>query len=134
MQKKSVSLEKARLYIEQMDLDYIVEAMCATDYPLPRWNAADAAHCLKLYKNFLWLQKKYHPEFLVPTREIDEFWHNHILVTKKYFEDCENIFGHYLHHEPASPNEDPQTLVENYLKTKQYYLDEFGVPLDLVVS
>jgi hypothetical protein len=95
---------------------------------LPQWTEEDATHCARLYKNFLFLFKKHFPEPLVPTRHIDEFWHNHILYTKKYTEDCLNIFGHYLHHEPAGEG-DSVELVEQFLKTKQYYFDEFGEEL-----
>jgi hypothetical protein len=135
MLKKQVNLEAARSYIEQLDLNYIAEAMCSKNYPLPRWNRSDALHCLELYKNFLLLQKKYSQNTLVPSREIDEFWHNHILYTKNYFQDCLNIFGHYFHHEPASPNDqDSQQLINDYLKTKKLYLDEFGMPLELIAK
>ncbi|VVC76521.1 hypothetical protein AQUSIP_18360 [Aquicella siphonis] len=127
----SVSLEEARCYIDALDLTYIAESMCAPHYPLPRWTHADAVQCCQLYKNFLFLLKKYLPMPLVPTREIDEFWHNHILYTRNYFHDCEKIFGHYLHHEPASPTDDGQALISNFLETKKLYLEEFGQPLVL---
>lgn len=127
-----VELETARQYIEALDLQYIIDAMCAASYPLPRWTLQDAKRCAQLYKNFLMLQKKHHPEPLVPTRQIDEFWHNHILYTQRYTQDCLAIFGHYLHHEPALPDENPGKLVNSYLKTKQYYLKEFKQPLDLI--
>jgi hypothetical protein len=128
---QEISLQAARLYIEQLDLNYIIEAMCSPSYALPRWTVSDATRCLRLYKNFLFLQKKHLPESLVPSRQIDEFWHNHILYTKNYLHDCLNIFGHYLHHQPASPNEDSQYLVQHYLKTKAFYFAEFGESLDL---
>ena len=53
------------------------------------------------YKRFLILSKKYPDEFLVPTKSIDLIWHAHILFTKKYHEDCDKIFGKYLHHMPS---------------------------------
>ena len=126
----STSFLAARAHIEALDLDYIVASMCAESYPLPRWTLPDATHCCRLYKNFLILIKKHHPEFLVPTREIDEFWHNHILYTKNYCRDSQAIFGHYLHHQPLSPDENPALLVNDYLKTKQYYLEAFREPLE----
>lgn len=129
-----ISDDAARLYIEQLDLSYLVETMCAPTYPLPRWTISDATQCVALYKNFLLLQKKHLPESLVPTRQIDECWHNHILHTKNYVHDCLQIFGHYLHHEPASPNENPNKLVQDYIKTKQYYLNEFNQPLELILT
>lgn len=126
-----VSLEEARCYIDELDLRYIAESMCAPAYPLPRWTLEDALQCCRLYKNFLYLLKKYLPIPLVPTREIDEFWHNHILYTRHYFRDCDHIFGHYLHHEPASPADDTSELINHFLETKRLYLQEFGEPLIL---
>lgn len=123
---KHISLEEARVYLEKLDLSYIVIAMCAESYPLPRWTLSDANHCCQLYKNFLFLQKKHAPIPLVPTRLVDEFWHNHILHTQKYFRDCLNIFGRYLHHDPASPNDNPEQLKQDYLRTTQLYREEFN--------
>ena len=37
---------------------------------------------------------------IIPTQEVDEFWHTHILDTKKYAEDCEKFLGQFLHHFP----------------------------------
>lgn len=65
------------------------------------------------------------PTPLVPTREIDEFWHNHILYTREYARDCECIFGKFLHHDPSLPDEDVQVLVDQFHVTKQLYFDEF---------
>lgn len=130
---KSVSVEEARAYIDQIDFGYIIDVMCGERYPLPRWTLADAVYCCQLYKNFLLLLKKHIPDPLVPTREIDEFWHNHILYTRNYLRDCLHIFGHYLHHEPASPQENPQKLVNEFINTKQLYLEEFNQPMDVMV-
>lgn len=38
-----------------------------------------------------------------PSKAVDIVWHTHILFTEKYFEDCDAIFGHYLHHRPQVP-------------------------------
>jgi len=106
--------------------------MCSASYPLPRWALSDAEHCCRLYKNFMLLQKIHMTEHLVPTREIDEFWHNHILHTKQYMTDCMRIFGRYLHHAPSSPSDNPEDLINPYQKTKDYYFQEFKVPLQLL--
>jgi hypothetical protein len=37
---------------------------------------------------------------LVPTKYVDEFWHYHILDTRKYHSDCEQFLGKFLHHFP----------------------------------
>lgn len=63
----------------------------------------------KLYRTFLLLHY-YHPnQKLIPTNEVDVFWHNHILNSKKYFDDCNELFGTYLHHTPMQ--------IENLTKT-----------------
>ncbi len=129
---KQISIATAQAYIEKLDLSYIIEYMTSDRYPLPRWTLADAKHCVQLYKNFLFLIRKNEGEFLVPTRNIDEVWHNHILYTKNYLHDCMNIFGHYLHHDPEMPGDDPQKLIENYKKTKALYFKEFNQPLNVL--
>lgn len=35
-----------------------------------------------------------------PSNDLDEVWHQHILYTRKYAEDCKRFIGFFLHHEP----------------------------------
>jgi hypothetical protein len=54
------------------------------------------------YKLFLTLLAK-HPadiEEIPVSKDVDEFWHNHILHTLKYANDCQKVFGNFLHHNP----------------------------------
>jgi hypothetical protein len=37
---------------------------------------------------------------LAPPVAADKFWHYHILDTRKYMQDCQYLFGEYLHHYP----------------------------------
>ncbi len=121
--------------VEALDLSDIAQAMCSKHYPLPRWQAAQAAQCEQLYKNFLWLMVHYPDETLVPTREIDEFWHNHILHTKRYMADCQRLAGRYLHHTPSSPDDSEELarLAPLFARTKALYLKEFGEPLQVLL-
>jgi hypothetical protein len=64
------------------------------------WTLQRADRVEKLYKTYLALFAAYPGEEHVPTAEIDEMWHAHILDTQKYIEDCQDIFGFYLHHYP----------------------------------
>ncbi len=64
------------------------------------WSANVAFQLANLYRAFLFLYKTYPDEIIVPTKEVDEFWHLHILDTRNYIADCETIFGYYLHHYP----------------------------------
>src|ERR1700722_6391239 len=64
------------------------------------WPLHKAEAVEKLYKTYLLLFALYPGEEHVPTADIDEMWHGHILDTQKYMADCHEIFGYYLHHYP----------------------------------
>ncbi len=53
------------------------------------------------YMKFLALKRTYPEKEIVPNRVVDIFWHQHILDTMKYAEDCENLFGYFVHHFPT---------------------------------
>jgi hypothetical protein len=64
-----------------------------------RWTEQQLEMAILRYKMFLYIKYHYSDLQLVPTKEIDEVWHAHILVdTKRYLQDCENLFGYVLHH------------------------------------
>lgn len=128
----STTTTDARIYLDQLNLSYIADRMCHESYPMPRWTKHDVAHCTQHYKNFLLLSKIHSNTPLVPTRQIDEFWHNHILYTKNYIHDCEQIFGYYHHHQPAVSGEDDEGLTRDYLRTKELYFAEFKQSLHLI--
>ena len=35
-----------------------------------------------------------------PDKDVDLYWHTHILHTKQYTADCQKYFGYFLHHDP----------------------------------
>ena len=37
----------------------------------------------------------------MPSKAVDEAWHEMILMTREYTEFCERAFGRYLHHTPG---------------------------------
>lgn len=62
---------------------------------------------------------------------VDEFWHQHILDTHAYHEDCEVIFGNYLHHFPyfgMRGEADAKALEDAYADTLERYRASFGEP------
>jgi hypothetical protein len=67
------------------------------------WSADQAQRVEGDYKRFLYaLAHKRHDDILSPpTQEVDEFWHQHILDTRRYRDDCQTIFGHYVDHTPG---------------------------------
>lgn len=40
---------------------------------------------------------------LTPTSEVDEYWHQAILLTPFYVDLCQQLFGKYLHHWQFDP-------------------------------
>jgi hypothetical protein len=66
------------------------------------WTREHADRVEVAYKNYLTILVK-NPEdagSILLSEEVDEFWHTHILQTIKYTDDCEALFGRYLHHAP----------------------------------
>lgn len=66
----------------------------------PRWTEAKTVAAIARYLAFLYLIDSYPHLQLVPTQEIDQVWHQHILDTSKYAEDCQMLFGRMIHHFP----------------------------------
>jgi hypothetical protein len=108
--------------IETLDLEPI-------KYKLVRekgWTLENADRTETLYKAFLQLHLLYPRGMHVPTEDIDEMWHAHILDTGKYMVDCFTIFGHYLHHFPylgMKDAADAERLKTLFAETKQRMLD-----------
>lgn len=75
------------------------------------------------YKRFLSIKAKYPNETIAPYGPIDDFWHAHILDTRRYAKDCEKVFGRFLHHLPTYGNYD---ISETLDKMNRLYLIEFG--------
>jgi hypothetical protein len=61
--------------------------------------------------------------------DVDNFWHYHILDTKKYAVDCHNVFGYFLHHFPyvgMRGEEDEQALHRMGDRMRTLYEETFG--------
>lgn len=81
------------------------------------------------YRKFLSLKKWYPKLSLVPSKLVDKFWHEHILDTQSYIQDCNNVFGYYLHHFPyfgIYGADDQQKLQTAFAETITLYEQHFG--------
>ena len=84
--------------IESLDLECIkIKLMYAEEGE--KWTRSQADEAEKLYKRFLYMVSGTNRR-IVPTRPIDKFWHTHILDTRKYADDCQRVFGYFVHHFP----------------------------------
>jgi hypothetical protein len=83
----------------------------------------------KWYRRFLFLTFKYQNRPIVVSEAIDRFWHQHILDTRKYAEDCEAAFGEFLHHFPyfgLRGDDDVRALRTAYRSSLELMREEFG--------
>jgi len=85
--------------IRQLDLDPIkLKLMDAEEGQ--GWSREYCDRMELAYRRFLTLLVRFPEETIAPTRDVDKFWHGHILDTMKYAEDCARVFGYFLHHFP----------------------------------
>lgn len=127
------ALQEAKDYIDKIDFSKIIDKLVKYN----GWLKEDAYATCQQYRNFLFLIKKYPHEVLPPSEDMDEFWHNHILDTEAYINDCQAIFGFYKHHYPyfgIDDKSDMTTLNTAFEKTKTLYFTEFGEHIELTRS
>ena len=83
------------------------------------------------YRRFLSLMKLFPDEQVAPLFDVDIFWHYHILDTMKYADDCQQIFGYFLHHFPYTGlRGDDDVALHHRLGARMQHLYEatFGEP------
>ncbi|MEX1086972.1 MAG: hypothetical protein WD312_01060 [Candidatus Paceibacterota bacterium] len=122
--------------IDSLDLDPIKVKLMDSEEG-QGWSREKADQMEQAYKAFLYLNLKYPDQPIVPTGEIDAFWHQHILDTRKYAEDCQQVFGHMLHHFPyfgMRGEQDAQNLQNAFEETKHLFEEVFGISLENAVN
>lgn len=93
------------------------------------WTLDHAMRISAEYKKYLTLCLENPEAAVVPARDIDDFWHLHILDTRKYAEDCDKIFGSFLHHFPyfgMRGEEDARNLQKAWAESCNMYQQRFG--------
>ncbi len=121
--------------IARLDLDYVGRKMLDDDaFEAARrngerlWDEQRVARALGEYRQFLALMY-WNPEaVLVPSEDIDEVWHSHVLNTARYMNDCDAIFGRFQHHFPTFGQS--EEVLEEHAKgreaTMEMYREAFG--------
>ncbi|WP_448562971.1 hypothetical protein [Trichothermofontia sp.] len=108
--------------LQQLDLQPIADKLA-----IPAGIASQIAeqpmqHKLMAYLQFLFLMYRYPKLTLVPPRAIVPVWQAHILDTRKYYQDCQQLFGclELAHHQacllPPSDT-DQQQLIHDFAAT-----------------
>lgn len=92
------------------------------------WDEERVARALHEYKQFLALMHWYPDAVLIPSEDIDDVWHTHVLNTARYQQDCEAIFGSFQHHAPSSG--DSEEVLDEHTndrdETLQLFEEAFG--------
>jgi hypothetical protein len=118
--------------IDELDLDPIkIKLMHPTDGK--GWSRDKAEAVALQYRRFLKMNRDHRAGAeaapIVPTKDVDAFWHYHILDTMKYAEDCQGVFGRFLHHFPyfgLRGAEDARNLADAFAATQVRYHQSFG--------
>ncbi|WP_139189255.1 glycine-rich domain-containing protein [Thalassobaculum litoreum] len=95
------------------------------------WSDERADVAIRNYRIWLYLVKNYLNTDLPPSKDIDEVWHCHMLNTEKYIDDCNRIFGFYLHHDPYfGLGDNADRLRVAYQSTKELFYKCFSIDID----
>src|SRR6266498_4158302 len=131
MQSESKPVEQIVGAIQALDLEPIKVKLMDTEEG-QGWSREYVDQMEIAYRRFLTLSVKYPEETIAPSKDVDKFWHGHILDTMKYAEDCQNVFGYFVHHFPyfgMRGEEDAANLAKAGKTTTRLYEKEFGETL-----
>lgn len=121
-----------RLALIELDLDLSgVRFKLSNPEEGEAWTAEVLDLAESEYRKFLALCMAYPDEAIVPCRLVDQFWHQHILDTRAYREDCQRLFGFFYDHFPyfgLNGPEDAANLESAYAVTLNLYEMSFGEP------
>lgn len=71
------------------------------------WEHGRVVPAIEQYRRFLQSIRDTPNESHRPlSRDMDAVWHEHILHTKRYAEDCQALFGRFVHHTPKAVRDD----------------------------
>ena len=100
------------------------------------WTPERAASTEFRYRCFLYIALYCEGLPSVPTSEVDEYWHQHILNTKRYAADCERLAGHFIHHNPSSGAsvEESNELEGMFFQTWVAYETLFNIPYEETIG
>ena len=133
--KSDEEITRAIARVDEVDLSKIhLNLMDEMDGP-----GLTAEKCIELeaeYRQLLVGRVLYPDVTFSPSKDVDPFWHYHILDTRKYMQDCDQLFGYYLHHEAYLGMEGPESeteLLEAWAATQELRT-MIGAPAELVFA
>jgi hypothetical protein len=96
------------------------------------WNDEQTRIAVEWYLRYLYLCFKHQNKYIAAiSHSADDLWHQHIIDTSKYSDDCNLLFGRFLPHQPIY-GEPSSSEMAIYNDTQQLYQKEFGrLPPDM---
>ena len=96
---------------------------CMREY---NWTEARASHSVDRYEKLFKLFGK--GASIVPTKEIDDVWHIHMLDPVSYYESCMAYHGKLIGHNPAleDSEEEQSKLHSQFLATAGIWKEAYG--------
>lgn len=135
-QNSNRELDKFQIAISSLDLEPMIFKLMDQKEG-EGWTEPFAREVERAYRRFLYLNATQQDFPIVPSKLVDEFWHYHILDTRKYEADCNVIFGKMLHHFPyfgLRGESDRDALNDAFHKTLKLIQEKFGDLSDFVES
>ena len=98
-----------------------------------KWSTERAERAMSEYRRFIYIVGTVKGRF-VPSNEVDEVWHAHILHTALYAKHCDRVCGRFIHHRPSDPptadGESAESERQDYVETLKTYTRVFTVTPD----
>ena len=115
-----LDLERAKRKIDELDLSFVESRLVNID----GLSAEEAREAIACYRCLLMLHLMYPNRAMAPPLAADRALHAHILHTRRYAQDMQAIFGHFLHHDPGNTNEEAREF------SRQAFLEHFGLRIE----
>jgi hypothetical protein len=112
---------------QTISTDLLQASYRSDDFPQD-WSRAQRERSLDRYVRWLDLVARHPGKRMAPTRDIDLFWHLHMLTPVAYHRDCMKLFGKLLDHDGGFGKGDgelPQ-LQEVFRRTAQAWEAAYG--------
>jgi hypothetical protein len=122
------TIESVMAKMQTIDLGMVKLKLMDADEG-PGWSEQHASVMELRYRRYLCMLFLDPQGSVVPTRDIDLVWHQHILDTRAYAADCERVFGYFVHHFPyfgMRDDQDAQDLLDSFEQTNGTYRELFG--------
>ncbi len=115
--------------LPHLSVDLVAASYRSDDFPTD-WTAEQREASALRYRQWLHLKQLQPNSRLAPTRDIDFFWHLHMLAPVAYYRDCMRLFGRLMDHDGGFGKGDGELpeLQQVYVETARLWEVVYGQP------